>query len=198
MSRRYDVLYRLKITPWDHDRVSERLKVFIAEWDSPPGQALDVGCGTGRDAVYLAQRGWKVTAVDAARQALSAAQQRADASAVEVDWVRGDVCRLDQLGIADAYDLVLDCGCFHDLSDAERDEWARGVTAVTGSGAELLVSALEPSRRGLGPRGATEADLLRHVGHAWEMRSSIRDLEGRAPWWLGGSRQWWYQLQPRP
>jgi SAM-dependent methyltransferase len=197
MSRRYDILYRLKITPWDHDRVSERLKGFIAEWGSPPGYALDIGCGTGRDAVYLAQHGWTVTAVDGARQALDTAQQRADATEVEVHWVQGDVCQLDRLDIRDDYGLVLDRGCFHDLTDEQRDEWARGVNAVTASQAGLLMSAFEPRRRGPGPRGVAEEDLMRHVGHTWELRSSAQDLEVRAPWWLGGQLRW-YQLRRRP
>ena len=51
----------------------------IARRPAPPvpGRALDIGCGSGRDAVYLAERGWRVTAVDSVDKALASAQQRA-------------------------------------------------------------------------------------------------------------------------
>jgi SAM-dependent methyltransferase len=194
MNRRYDILYRLRITPWDHDEVSEQLKDFVGELTAPPGHALDVGCGSGRDAVYLASHGWTVTAVDGVRQALNAAQQRAHAAGVDVNWVHGDICQLEQLGIGDAYDLVLDRGCFHDLTDGQRDRWARGVTAVTDSHAMLLISAFQPRRRGPGPRGVDEAELMRHIGQAWELLSSRQDTNARPPWWLGGQLVW-YRLQ---
>jgi SAM-dependent methyltransferase len=192
--RRYDILYRLRITPWDHEEASGQFKDFIGELAAPPGRALEIGCGTGRDAVYLASRGWTVTAVDGVRHALNAAQQRAQAAGVDVNWVCGDVCQLEQLGIGDAYDLVLDRGCFHDLTDKQRDRWAQGVSAVTSSRAMLLISAYERHRRGPGPRGIDEAELMRHIGQAWDLLSSSRDTRARPHWWLDGQMVW-YRLQ---
>ena len=58
------MLYLLGITPWERAEVPAQLQRFAAEW-SQPGRALDVGCGTGRDAVYLAQQGWTVWILDA-------------------------------------------------------------------------------------------------------------------------------------
>ena len=70
----------------------------------PPvtGRALDVGCGSGRDAVYLAKRGWTVTAVDSVDKALATARRRAVEEGVEVQWVKGDVAALDWLGLEPA------------------------------------------------------------------------------------------------
>jgi SAM-dependent methyltransferase len=56
-----------------------------------PGRALDVACGEGRNAVWLAERGWQVTGVDFSDVALAKAAQLAESRCVEVDWVRGDV-----------------------------------------------------------------------------------------------------------
>ena len=55
--------------------------------DAAPGRALDVGCGEGADAVWLAQGGWQVTALDVSRVALDRARAAAHAAEVEVDWV---------------------------------------------------------------------------------------------------------------
>jgi SAM-dependent methyltransferase len=58
--------------------------------DLIPGRALDVGCGEGGDAIWLAQRGWKVTAIDISDVAVSRARDAAERAATSVEWVRGD------------------------------------------------------------------------------------------------------------
>src|SRR5207302_1340829 len=107
----YKLLYRLGITPWDRDEVPRPL-IDFAERQPSPGRALDLGCGTGRDAVYLAKRGWTVSAVDFVPQAIESARRRAASAEVDVDWVLGDVTDLRELE-PDSYSLVLDRGCFH-------------------------------------------------------------------------------------
>lgn len=72
--------------------------------DLPPGSVLDVGCGEGGDAVWLAQRGWRVTALDPSRVALDRAAAAAEAAEVEVRWLRAGLLEAaDDLG---TYDLV--------------------------------------------------------------------------------------------
>ncbi len=92
MSLRYRLLYRLGITPWDQDHVPAELTALI---EGPTalatGLALDIGCGTGTQSVYLAQHGWQVTGIDAVPNALARAQQRADAARVSVRWLVADV-----------------------------------------------------------------------------------------------------------
>lgn len=58
-----------------------------------PGRALDVGCGEGADAIWLALRGWRVTAVDISDVAIGRAREAADQTGATVDWVCGDVLR---------------------------------------------------------------------------------------------------------
>ncbi|MGA7270866.1 MAG: class I SAM-dependent methyltransferase [Acidimicrobiia bacterium] len=59
--------------------------------DLEPGTALDLACGEGRNAVWLAARGWEVTGVDFSAVALDRARRRASEEGVEVDWVETDV-----------------------------------------------------------------------------------------------------------
>jgi SAM-dependent methyltransferase len=196
VSVRYRILYRLGITPWEREDVPARVKQTIAEWPRD-GRALDVGCGTGRDAVYLTQHGWEVTAVDGVAQALDAARQRAQAAGVEVNWVQGDVTRLQELGIGDGYDLVLDRGCFHGLRDEERERCARGVTEVTAPGAGLLMLAFTPGFHGPAPRGISAEQLMGYFGKDWELVASVPETEARLPRWLRNATPTWQSLKRR-
>jgi SAM-dependent methyltransferase len=198
VAQRYDILYRLGITPWEHEEAPEQLKSITEGWPvTPAGRALDLGCGTGVDAVHLAGHGWTVTAVDGVGQALGKARARAQAAGVEVSWVQGDVCSLEQLDIGGSFGLVLDRGCFHDLTDDQRDRYARGVSAVTDPGAKLLMFAFQPRRRGLGPRGVTAEELMGHFGQDWELLSSSPDIEVKLPRWFGDIRPTWHRLRRR-
>jgi SAM-dependent methyltransferase len=67
---------------------------IVVECGLPPGSAfLDMGCGTGRHAVALARRGYRVTGVDIATGMLDAARKAADAAGVAVDWIEADATR---------------------------------------------------------------------------------------------------------
>jgi SAM-dependent methyltransferase len=190
----YPLLYRLGITPWERDTVP-RPVTELAEGIAEPGRALDVGCGTGRDSVYLAGRGWTVTGVDGVARAIDAAKLRASAAGANVNWVLGDVTQLPALGIGDGYDIVIDRGCFHGLSDDERARCAAGVMSVTAPRARLLMLAFHPRRRGVGPRGVTREQIEAHFAPNWELVASAPDQEAQLPFWIGDAKPAWYQLR---
>jgi SAM-dependent methyltransferase len=193
---RYRILYLLGITPWERAEVPPQLQRFAAEW-SQPGRALDVGCGTGRDAVYLAQHGWTVSAIDSVPQALGAAHRRARQAGVEVNWVQGDVTRLQESGVGAAFDLVLDRGCFHGLGDEARERCASGIFDVAAQGAQLLLFAFAPGRHGPAPRGISAEQLMRCFGERWELVSSEPDPDARLPRWLRNADPTWHRLRKR-
>ncbi len=105
----------MRATDWDRKwelRIDERMdpKVpsrFLVEQVErlPPGRALDLACGAGRNAVWLAARGWRVTGVDFSEVGLRTARRLAEEQGVAVDWVLADV--LDYEPEPAAYDLVL-------------------------------------------------------------------------------------------
>lgn len=159
------------------------------------GRALDLGCGTGRDAVYLAEHGWTVTGIDGVKQAVDAARERSQRAGVDVNWILGDVTQLDTLALEDGFDFVLDRGCFHGLSDRERERCAEGVTSLTTPGSRLLLFAFQPRTLGLGPRGVTAEDVQGKFGPTWDVVSVTPDTDGdRLPPWLGNPRPTWYLL----
>jgi SAM-dependent methyltransferase len=115
----YQVMYRVGFTPWDNDEVPAELVALVEGADAlPAGRALDIGCGTGTQAVHLARAGWSVTGIDVVEKPLGKARRRATAAGVAVDWIRADVTRLPELGLAPGFSLLHDRGCYHGMSGA--------------------------------------------------------------------------------
>jgi SAM-dependent methyltransferase len=102
----------LRRPPWDTGISPPELIAFISS--NPPGRALDLGCGTGTNAITLARHGWTVTAVDFALRGVIRARKKAALAGVAIDFRVADVTRLDNL--EGTFDLILDIGCFHGLS----------------------------------------------------------------------------------
>src|SRR4051794_1867800 len=87
----WDARYRERDGAMWSGRPNGRLVAEVAALT--PGRALDVGCGEGADAIWLAQRGWTVAAVDISEVAIGRARQAAELAGVAVDWVCADVLR---------------------------------------------------------------------------------------------------------
>ena len=140
--------------PWDTGVTPPELKAFIES--NPPGRALDLGCGTGTNAIYMAKHGWGVSAVDFVGRAIDQARKKAKKAGVKVDFRVDDVTRLK--GITGPFDLILDIGCFHNLDKEAKEIYIQNLERMLGAGgAYLLYTFLE-----VGPdqkRGITETDI---------------------------------------
>ena len=192
MSLHYRLLYGLRIKPWDREGPVPEL--VAAAGGLTPARALDLGCGTGAQSVFLARQGWDVTAVDAVPRALAVARRRAEAAGVAVDFRRGDVTKLEALGIGDVA-LAFDRGCFHGLTDSQRAAYARGVAAVTRPCAVLLLMSFRPpTARGL-PRGATPDEMRRCFGAPWRIVSEEPPREPPPNARVARARPTWYRFE---
>ena len=176
MRRTYETLYRLGVVPWDRAGVPGPLAAAVD--GLVPGMAVDLGCGTGRQARYLADRGWVVTAVDYVARAVASARRHDPGS--RVTWRVADVTDLAAVDpdgrLRGGVQLVLDNGCAHGLAPADRPGWAATVTGLTGPAAVLLVRAQPPGSgprgiwRAIGPAGMSAADLTGALGPAWTVK----------------------------
>src|SRR3984885_11641577 len=120
----FRIFYRLGFTPWDGPPLAQSLRTLIeGNAALPAGRALEVGCGTGDCSIYLAQHGWRVTAVDFVRKPLDKARAKADAAGVSVNFVAADVTHLTEAGIDTGFGLIVDNGCLHNMSDDDRDAY---------------------------------------------------------------------------
>jgi len=115
---RFNLAY-FRPPPWD-TRVSPPELVAFVE-TNPPGTALDLGCGTGTNAIYLAHHDWQVTGIDFAWRAIQIARKRVRQLNLEMDLRVGDVTRLGYL--LGPYDLILDIGCLHNLDYRSRQAY---------------------------------------------------------------------------
>jgi len=125
--------YRAQTSLWS-GRPNAQLVAEAA--DLPPGRALDVGCGEGADAIWLAERGWQVTAVDIATVALERAAAHGAHVADRITWTHADL-RVTSPD-AGAYDLVT-AQYMHLPGDMRREMYVRLAAAVAPGGTLLIV-----------------------------------------------------------
>ncbi len=161
--------YQSGDTPWDSGRPSEELRRVLAEANIAPCRAVELGCGTGTNAVWLAQQGFDVTATDISPLALAQAQQRAADGAVRVHFLQADVLH-PPAELTGPFDFFFDRGCYHVV---RRDNVAaylttlRGLTRPGSVGLVLAGNAREPHDPG--PPVVSEADLRAELGSVFEI-----------------------------
>lgn len=168
----YETVTRLGLNPaLNASDVADRWLVELVQGERPlpPARALDLGCGAGRNSVYLARHGWDVIGIDLIARAVELACSKAADAEVNARFIQGDVTRLAELDLGDGYGLIVDSGCYYGLAESQRDAYARGVTRVAGPAAVLLMAGFTKIP-GLIP-GISEADL-RGRFRSWEIRSS--------------------------
>ncbi len=156
----FELRYLLGRPPWDTGITPPEVLAFLGR--TPPGRALDLGCGTGTNAVELARRGWEVTAIDFSHRAVAAARRRAAAARLPVDVRQGDV--IDLRGVHGPFDLVLDIGCFHALAPEAHARYAAHVIRCMLPGATyLLYTFLGDGRASRGGRVLPTEESLRRL-----------------------------------
>jgi SAM-dependent methyltransferase len=161
----YRLTYRLGTPRWDTGVPQPELEQLVR--DLAPGRALDLGCGTGADAVHLAGHGWEAVGVDFVPEAIAAAKKKAADAGVTAAFVLGDASRLAEAGVRGPFDLLLDIGCYHTIPASRRDAYVAGAAGAARPGAEFYLTGIaDPPRlwRLLGAHGIGADEIKSRFG----------------------------------
>lgn len=172
--------------PWDTSVTPPEVLEFLE--GAPPGRALDLGCGTGTNAITLARRGWQVTGVDFAPRAIRAARRKAARSGLEIDFRVADVVSLNLL--EGSYDYALDIGCLHSLNERNWERYAGGVARLVRPDGRYMLYAWLPRQWRRGKRGLTPRHVADLFGPTFEVtRTAIGEEQGSGSAWYWMTRK---------
>ncbi len=142
-------MYLLGKSPWDTGVTPPELNEVIQGGQVHPGRALDIGCGTGTNAIYLAQHGFQTMGVDIAALAIIHAKYKARKSGVPVKFYTGDVLKLGKANgpaINVPIDFALDIGCFHSLAATQFKSYIDMLLRILRVGGFYLLYAWGPRK----------------------------------------------------
>ncbi|MCI5151088.1 MAG: class I SAM-dependent methyltransferase [Candidatus Electrothrix sp. MAN1_4] len=168
----WDNRYKENDMPWDTGMPEIALVNLLAQWPQGIKRVLEIGCGTGTNAAWLAEQGLEVTAMDISEKALSLAEQRCAEHAVQCRLIKTDFLTCTPTG---QYDLLFDRGCFHCTEGEEtRKDFVQQAAVHLKAGGfwlSLIGNKDQTSPEGKGPPRLSAADICSAVEPAFEILS---------------------------
>lgn len=156
------------VPPWDIGRPQGEF-VRLAEEGKVKGDVIDIGCGTGENAIMFASMGHKVLGVDSSPLAIEKAKAKGKQRKSPAEFVVANALDLESIGRK--FDEAIDCGLFHVFSDRERGSFAKSLRGVLNPGGVyfmLCFSDREPSDWG-GPRRVTKEEIRSTFSSGWRV-----------------------------
>jgi SAM-dependent methyltransferase len=164
----WDLAYREGTPVWETGEPSAELVRFLSEKRVGRGSALDIGCGTGADAIYMVRRGLEVTAVDSSPTAIERARVRAEMEDALPRFVLADFFEFAKT--AGTFDFVYDSGFYHYIRQIELERYLDGLWRATRPGSYFLALAAAPGERIDGaPPPVTKRQLYSELGRLFEV-----------------------------
>ena len=169
----FEWAYRNGTPPWDIGRAQPAI-IRLAEEGLITGDVIDVGCGTGENALYLASRGLAIIGVDAAPTAIAQAQEKARLRSSSATFLVADALALE--GPERTFDTAIDCGLFHTFSDADRVRFECSLHRTLRAGARYVLLCFSEQEPGeLGPRRVTQPEIRATFATGWTVDSIVAE-----------------------
>ena len=171
---RFQKRYASGDTPWDIGKPDVNLTQTVTTVALEPCKALDIGCGTGDNSIWLAQKNFQVTGIDASETAVQKAREKALQAKIKCTFMVMDFLTGKITGAP--FGFAFDRGCFHSFhSDEERQKFAENVAAhLEKAGLWLsLVGSADDQRPGPGPPRRTARDIVNAVEPSFEILSLV-------------------------
>lgn len=185
--RDFEAAYREGVPPWDVGAPQPEV-VRLAEDGEIAGDVLDVGCGTGENALFLAARGSRVVGIDASPSAIERAAAKAAARGLAVPFLVADALHLERL--RRRFETALDCGLFHVFGREERRAYAHSLCEALAPGSTLhLLCFSDEEPPGPGPHRIAEHDLRDAFRSLFAM-TRLRPGRFESRLHPGGARAW--------
>ncbi len=160
--------YLSRQTPWDTGQPAPELRHLIESRKIRPGRALEMGCGSGSDAMYLAHKGFAVTAVDYSSMALARARVLAAEANIPVELLEADICHFAHF--IELVDFVFDRGCYEHLRQTEQDRagYIATLRQITRGGTVFLLLMRGPASKGSSRTGIQVRRVLAELGEEFQ------------------------------
>jgi SAM-dependent methyltransferase len=158
--------------PWDIKRPDFNLKNIVKSHPIKPSKALDIGCGTGDNTIWLAKEGFEAFGIDLSSKAIEMAKERAADVGVDADFRTMDF--LTEQLTANSFGFVFDRGCFHTFDEkVDRKKFAENVNALLGKdGLWLsLIGNYDDGRLDVGPPKRKALEIVEIVEPYFEILS---------------------------
>lgn len=167
----WDAHYASSELPWDTGQPEPALIAWHEQSGLTSGRALEIGCGTGTNAIWLASRGFDVLALDLSPRAIERAREKARSQAVRrCAFMVHDFLADPPLG--GEYQFVFDRGCFHVFDEpSDQARFAERVAALLSPGGVWLslLGSTEGPPREMGPPRRSARDILNAIEPSLEL-----------------------------
>ena len=155
------------VPPWDIGRPQEEI-IRLARAKQMTGSILDLGCGTGENALYLASLGHETWGIDSSPHAIVKAKKKARQRHLKVTFLVRDALDLSDLGRT--FDTVIDTGLFHVFPDEQRPVYARSIVSVLHPGGRYYMLCFSDRERDpYGPRHVSREEIKAMFGTRWRI-----------------------------
>lgn len=176
MLNSWDLAYLIGFTPWDSGQPARELVEKVEGGLIKPCRVLDVGCGTGANVVFLAEKGFEAHGLDISKIALLKARRRAAKRGVKCFFHQLDFLDSEGVKRLGAFDLAIDIGCYHTIhSGRDRVSYVSSLTSVLKGGGEYLLWCFQRGKLySWGPTGVDRGEIERYFGERYAVLESRR------------------------